>query len=203
MAKTPKTPTISATLTVAAVIILVALFPTGTNAQSAPAAAPGPSSVAAAPGPFSGAPAPALDCFPYLLNLSDCLTYVEVGSNLTKPDKGCCPELATLVTVKPICLCELLGNPNQSPVPIDITKALGLPALCKVHTPPVSLCSALGVPVGAPVPASAGGPTGALSPEGSASNSTSPDNGNDGQSITASQRHVLVGLSIVLFISFF
>ncbi|KAM2507923.1 hypothetical protein FF1_030130 [Malus domestica] len=35
-----------------------------------------------------------MDCYTSLLGLSDCLTYVEEGSNLTKPDKPCCPELA-------------------------------------------------------------------------------------------------------------
>ncbi|MBA0757719.1 hypothetical protein Gotri_020787, partial [Gossypium trilobum] len=40
------------------------------------------------------AEAPTADCFTNLLNLSDCLTFVEAGSNLTKPVKACCPELA-------------------------------------------------------------------------------------------------------------
>ncbi|CDP19121.1 unnamed protein product [Coffea canephora] len=166
MAKTTKTPTISAAFILAAAIVLVA-FPIKTSALS-PAAAPGSSGgVAAAPGPFSGAPGPALDCFSYLLNLSDCLTYVGAGSTQTKPDKACCPELAHLVETQPVCLCELLAHPERSPSPIDVPKAKGLPAICKVDASP-SLCSVLGVPVGAPAPApapasasaSVGGPLG-------------------------------------------
>ncbi|KAF5191139.1 hypothetical protein FRX31_019274, partial [Thalictrum thalictroides] len=33
------------------------------------------------------APAPSDDCFNSLLNMSDCLTFVEAESNLTTPDK--------------------------------------------------------------------------------------------------------------------
>nr|XP_027104067.1 non-specific lipid transfer protein GPI-anchored 2-like [Coffea arabica] len=159
MAKTTKTPTISAAFILAAAIVLVA-FPIKTSALS-PAAAPGSSGgVAAAPGPFSGAPGPALDCVSYLLNLSDCLTYVEAGSNQTKPDKACCPELAHLVETQPVCLCQLLAHPERSPLPIDLPKAKGLPAKCKVDASP-SLCSVLGVPVGAPAPAPAPAPASA------------------------------------------
>ncbi|XP_027081493.1 non-specific lipid transfer protein GPI-anchored 4-like [Coffea arabica] len=207
MAKTTKTPSISAAFILAAAIVLVA-FPIKTSALS-PAAAPGSSGgVAAAPGPFSGAPGPALDCVSYLSNLTDCLSYVGAGSNQNKPDKACCPELANLVATQPVCLCELLAHPERSPLPIDLPKAMGLPAICKVDASPSS-CSGLGVPVGAPAPApasaSAGGPLGSSpetsSPEGSASSPTSPKNG--GQSTTATQRHSLVGLAIALFISFF
>ena len=87
------------------------------------------------------APAPSTDCFTALTNVSDCLTYVEDGSKLAKPDKGCCPELAGLVESNPICLCQLLGNPNASPVKLDYNKALKLPSVCGVSTPPVSTCS--------------------------------------------------------------
>lgn len=206
MAKTTKTPTTSAAFVLAAAIVLVA-FPIRTGAKS-PAAAPGSSGgIAAAPGPFSAAPGPSLDCFSYLLNLSDCLNYVEAGSNQTKPDKGCCPELANLVGTQPVCLCELLAHPDKAPIAIDLPKAMGLPAVCKVDASP-SLCSVLGVPVGAPAPAptaSAGGPSTheTSSPEGSASSPTPPNNGNGRESTTASQRHFLVGLAIALFISFF
>ncbi|PIA48711.1 hypothetical protein AQUCO_01400939v1 [Aquilegia coerulea] len=97
------------------------------------------------------APAPSDDCFNSLLNMSDCLTFVEAESNLTTPDKGCCPSLAGLVESNPICLCQLLGsNANSFGVQIDVSKALQLPKACRVTTPPISLCSAVGVPVGVP-----------------------------------------------------
>ncbi|CAL0312955.1 unnamed protein product [Lupinus luteus] len=89
-------------------------------------------------------------CFTVLVNMSNCLTFVEDGSNLTKPEKGCCPELAGLVDSNPICLCELLGKPDFVGVKLNLNKALKLPSLCHVSTPPVSTCSALGIPVASP-----------------------------------------------------
>ncbi|KAG0460864.1 hypothetical protein HPP92_020858 [Vanilla planifolia] len=107
---------------------------------------------------FAPSPAPTgLDCFDALTNLTSCLTYVEEGSNLTKPEKGCCPALAGLVKSQPICLCQLLSNSNTFGIAINDTKALSLPAVCRVKTPPVSLCSAFGIPVPSPVAISPGG----------------------------------------------
>ncbi|CAM8892263.1 hypothetical protein QQ045_027467 [Rhodiola kirilowii] len=94
--------------------------------------------------------APGPDCFTVLLNMSDCLTFVEEGSNLTQPEKPCCSELAGLVDTNPICLCKLLGNAGSFGVQIDLSRAMKLPDACRVSTPPVSSCSAVGVPVGAP-----------------------------------------------------
>ncbi|CAI9785810.1 unnamed protein product [Fraxinus pennsylvanica] len=103
--------------------------------------------------PVAAAPSPASeDCFNSLINLSDCLTFVEEGSNLTKPDKGCCPEFSNLLNTRPVCLCQLLGDPNKIGIPIDTKKAMKLPSACGVNTPPVSLCSVIGVHVGAPAP---------------------------------------------------
>ncbi|XP_058107615.1 non-specific lipid transfer protein GPI-anchored 2-like [Magnolia sinica] len=111
------------------------------------------------------APAPAVeDCITPLLNLSDCLTYVESGSNVTKPSKGCCPGLEGLIGSSPKCLCQLLADPNITSsfgVQVDPSKALKLPTICKIDTP-VSLCALLGVPVGAPT--TGGGSTAASSP---------------------------------------
>ncbi|KAB2609978.1 non-specific lipid transfer protein GPI-anchored 2-like [Pyrus ussuriensis x Pyrus communis] len=61
------------------------------------------------------APAPATtDCYTSQLGLSDCLTYVEEGSNLTKPDNLCWPELARLVKGNSVCLCYLLANSSSN-----------------------------------------------------------------------------------------
>ncbi|KAK7401111.1 hypothetical protein VNO78_12425 [Psophocarpus tetragonolobus] len=104
--------------------------------------------------PMSGpamAPAPeSNECFMALTNMSACLTYVITGSNLTQPEKGCCPELAGLVESNPICLCQLLGNSESIGIQIDMNKALKLPSVCEVSTPPVSACSAVGIPVSSP-----------------------------------------------------
>ncbi|XP_010536250.2 PREDICTED: non-specific lipid transfer protein GPI-anchored 2 [Tarenaya hassleriana] len=86
--------------------------------------------------------------------MSDCLSYVMAGSGggASKPDAGCCPELAGLVESSPQCLCYLLGGntAEQYGIKIDMAKALKLPSVCGVVTPPPSLCSLFGVPVAAP-----------------------------------------------------
>ncbi|KAF7121378.1 hypothetical protein RHSIM_Rhsim13G0200700 [Rhododendron simsii] len=158
-------------LLVATAALLVAVA-----VAQAPAAAPGPetSTGTGAPGPsttVAGGPGPSAgeDCFTYLVNMSDCLTYVEEGSNLTAPDKACCPELAGLVESHPVCLCQLLGTNTSASVGVQINfqKALKLPSVCAVKTPPVSMCSALGYPVGVPMPSEAPSPPGGTSPEAS------------------------------------
>ncbi|CAA2985973.1 Hypothetical predicted protein [Olea europaea subsp. europaea] len=146
--------------------------------------------------PVSAAPSPGSDdCFSSLINLSDCLTFVEEGSNLTKPDKGCCPEFSKLSNTQPVCLCQLLGDPNKIGIPIDTKKALKLPSACGVNTPPVSLCSVIGVHVGAPAPSE-----GPPSLDGSVAANTAPgSDGNGSPRNLASTFHFLVGLAIILF----
>ncbi|KAF1862788.1 hypothetical protein Lal_00040054 [Lupinus albus] len=125
--------------TVALVFVLVACY--GVSAESpAPETATAPS------------PAGSNGCFTALLNMSDCLSYVEDGSNLSKPEKGCCPELAGLVDSNPICLCQLLGNPDSIGIKLNLNKAIKLPSICAVTTPPLSTCSELGIPVSSPAP---------------------------------------------------
>ncbi|XP_052156117.1 non-specific lipid transfer protein GPI-anchored 12-like [Oryza glaberrima] len=143
-----------AAVAVAVVVLLAASAATTAEAQSAPAAAPGPAG-------------PVLDqaCLTALLNMSDCLTYVQNGSRARRPDKPCCPELAGLVESNPVCLCKLLSGAGDSyGIAVDYSRALALPAICRVSTPPVSTCAAFGfnVPMGpTPSPSPA-----AVSPSG-------------------------------------
>ncbi|KAL1555126.1 non-specific lipid transfer protein GPI-anchored 11-like [Salvia divinorum] len=148
------------------------------------------------------APAPSLDCFTYLLNLSDCLTFVEKGSNLTQPADGCCPELGNLVDTQPICLCQLLGDPSQVGISVDLNRALKLPSLCNVTTPPVSLCAAIGIPVSALTPTEAPSPalTPTEAPSSGGEETTSPSS-DATNVVVVTNHHFLVGL--VFFIYFF
>ena len=122
------------TTTSTTTITITLLLALACCATSAPSPAP---ETAAAPAPEVNT------CFMALTNMSDCLTFVEDGSNLTKPDKGCCPELAGLMDSNPICLCELLGKPDTIGIKIDLNKAFKLPSICGVSTPPVSTCSGI------------------------------------------------------------
>ncbi|XP_073066283.1 non-specific lipid transfer protein GPI-anchored 11-like [Primulina eburnea] len=180
----------------AKLLLLAAVLYVATSISPASSQMPSismPPSSADAPEPFSTAPPPGPDCFVYLVKLSDCLTFVETGSNLTTPEKGCCSELADLVATQPICLCQLLGNPATVGIPVDIKKALTLPSVCKVSTPPVSLCSAIGVPIAELAPSespspSAGGP-------GAAGPSTGSEAvGGPGSFASKSKQNFLIGL---------
>ncbi|KAF8096215.1 hypothetical protein N665_0315s0001 [Sinapis alba] len=106
-----------------------------------------------APSPFSE-PSGAPDCMTNLLNMTDCLSYVQVGNGggVANPDKACCPELAGLVDSSPQCLCYLLDGDMaaQYGIKIDKAKALKLPGVCGVVTPDPSLCSLFRISVGAP-----------------------------------------------------
>ncbi|KAJ7964851.1 Non-specific lipid-transfer protein-like protein [Quillaja saponaria] len=176
--------------------ILIFIASYGSVMAQAPGLAP---VLAPSLGPAAAAPVGS-DCFSVLVNVSDCLTYVEDGSKLAKPDKGCCPELAGLVDSNPICLCQLLGNPDISGVKIDFNKALKLPSVCGVSTPPVSTCSGIPVPPASEGPLSPSGQPSELgpaaSPSGSAAATPSPRNG--ASSIrTLSALPLVLGLAIV------
>lgn len=94
--------------------------------------------------------APEQDCMTNLMNMSSCLSYVQVGKGggAAKPDKECCPALAGLVESSPQCLCYLLSGDMaaQFGLSIDKAKALKLPGVCKVVTPDPSLCSRMSPP---------------------------------------------------------
>ncbi|KAL3850220.1 hypothetical protein ACJIZ3_012102 [Penstemon smallii] len=195
MAKAKTTTTTSNNILLIAAVFMAAL--PHITGQLPPASGP---MLPAAPGPmiFPMAPSPGLDCMTYLFNLSDCLTFVGSDSNLTKPDPGCCPELANLVNTQPICLCELIGDPGRVGISIDTNKALKLPSVCNVTTPPVSLCAAIGIPVSS-APSEA-----PLAGGGSVAASPSPGNeNNEAQSSLAPNQQFLVGLATLLLFTYF
>lgn len=103
---------------------------------------------AAAQGP-AGAPAPAGPgiseaCMTAVLNMSDCLPYVESGSTARHPDKACCPELDGLLQSNPVCLCQLLaGGADSYGVSVDLKRAMALPGTCRLNAPPLSACAGM------------------------------------------------------------
>ncbi|KAJ3699679.1 hypothetical protein LUZ61_003384 [Rhynchospora tenuis] len=102
------------------------------------------------------APAPSLDCTAALLNLTSCLTYVTSGSNLTRPEKGCCSALAGVLANEVVCLCQLIASYDNFGIQIDTVRVLELPTICRVNAPPTSLCSKAGAPIGSLSPPSKG-----------------------------------------------
>lgn len=103
----------------------------------------------------AGAPAPSVDCTDALLSLAGCLSYVEEGSTVAKPDESCCSGLKDVVRKEVACLCQAFQGSQNFGVTLNMTKALQLPSACKVKTPPFSKChlSIPGVTDGAPAPA--------------------------------------------------
>ncbi|XP_022157355.1 xylogen-like protein 11 [Momordica charantia] len=153
-----------------------------------------------APKPPVPAPA-AMDCLTTLLNMSDCLSYVSIGSKDHQPDKNCCPELAGLVESSPQCLCQLLSDPQKTGLDIDVDRALNLPSACKVSTPPISLCSLLGYPVtspASPAPAPTTLPPGVQPPDvgGLPTNATPGNSGNRASSIDRLHLAFPIGLAL-------
>ncbi|CAA0372325.1 unnamed protein product [Arabidopsis thaliana] len=126
------------TLAVLLLLFLVSLC----SGQSPPAPEP-----IAADGPSSP-----VNCLVSMLNVSDCFSYVQVGSNEIKPEAACCPELAGMVQSSPECVCNLYGG-GASPrfgVKLDKQRAEQLSTICGVKAPSPSLCSVLGFPTISP-----------------------------------------------------
>ncbi|XP_052147722.1 non-specific lipid transfer protein GPI-anchored 11-like [Oryza glaberrima] len=127
----------------------------------------------------AGVPAPAADCTDALLSLAGCLSYVQEGSTVAKPDAPCCSGLKGVVKKEVACLCQAFQGSQNFGVTLNMTKALQLPAACKVKTPPFSKChlSIPGVTGGAPAPAPFsgapffGGSSPSASPAGTGSDS--------------------------------
>ncbi|WCJ41530.1 Bifunctional inhibitor/lipid-transfer protein/seed storage 2S albumin superfamily protein [Euphorbia peplus] len=211
----------SAAVIFAAITFSSLLSTVYTQAPSpAPISAMGPLS----PGPVStplgptaqGPAAPGVDCLTPLANMTDCLSYVTEGSNSTAPDPNCCPELAGLVDSNPVCLCQLLSNSSLTSsfgIMIDLSRALKLPTVCRLSTPPVNTCAAIGYPIppvagptadmGPSGTLTPGGVPGALSPGGLASNPSAGGNDSGALSISTSLESFLVGLGFYFLLTIF
>ncbi|KAG9458665.1 hypothetical protein H6P81_003173 [Aristolochia fimbriata] len=131
-------------------------------------------SAAAAVAAQTTAPAPApQDCQTLVVtDLISCLDYVQPNSSATAPAKDCCTGINTIYNSDPVCLCQLLLNSSGLGLEFNKTRAFGLPSVCKLNTPPISICYSLIPPASAPMGAEspesggmAGGPM-AGSPSG-------------------------------------
>ncbi|CAN6484744.1 unnamed protein product [Victoria cruziana] len=92
--------------------------------------------VAVAEGANGGGPTPSSDCSSVLLDMSDCLSYVQNGSKESKPQGACCQGLEKVIKKNATCLCEVLKDSGSFGIAINLTRATELPAACKVDVPP-------------------------------------------------------------------
>ncbi|XP_010546332.1 PREDICTED: non-specific lipid-transfer protein-like protein At5g64080 [Tarenaya hassleriana] len=104
------------------------------------------------------APAPAADCSTLIVNMADCLTFVSSGSSTAKPEGSCCAGLKTVLKTDAECLCEAFKSSASLGVTLNVTKALTLPAACKLRAPSISNCGLSAPPATAPGLAPAAGP---------------------------------------------
>ncbi|KAI7756978.1 hypothetical protein M8C21_014595 [Ambrosia artemisiifolia] len=168
-----------------------------------PMASPDSPTVMSPSSPTAMAPGP--DCMTALTNVTDCLTFVQEGSNLTVPDKNCCPEFAGLLESNPICLCELIGQ--AATYSIDLKKAEMLPSVCKVQTPPLSACPG-NSPTLAPTPGTASdmgpGSTIAASPGPGGAAASPSESGTNGASSTAvNNLSTIICLAVAIFVAYY
>ncbi|CAA0823077.1 Bifunctional inhibitor/lipid-transfer protein/seed storage 2S albumin superfamily protein [Striga hermonthica] len=98
---------------------------------------------------WAGAEGQSSDCTNVLMSMSPCLSYISSDSS-SSPSAACCTQLRTVVGSNPQCLCQVLNGagPNLG-LNINQTRALALPAACRVQTPPTSRCNAAS-PSGSP-----------------------------------------------------
>lgn len=138
--------------------------------------------LALASGAASQAPAPAPagpDCSAAVTGLAGCLTYITPGSTESKPPKECCAGVKAAVAspASISCLCDAL-NTNYG-IPLNLTRAAGLPAACGSNPAAFSKCSLKlpGAPGAAPTeaPTASGSTpaTGSPSPSNSAATRSS------------------------------
>lgn len=116
---------------------------------------------ASAHGVSSGAPPPGVDCSTLVLNMADCLSFVSNGSTTEKPEGTCCSGLKTVLKADAECICEAFKSSAQLGVVLNVTKALSLPAACKVSASSATKCALSVSPTSAPAlpPSSATIPT--------------------------------------------
>ncbi|XP_039125661.1 non-specific lipid transfer protein GPI-anchored 11-like [Dioscorea cayenensis subsp. rotundata] len=104
---------------------------------------------------FSQAPSMAPpDCNSAITNLAECLSFVQYGSKLEKPQGLCCAGLKKVVKDEVSCLCEAFKQSSSFGIKLNMTKAFGLPHACGISTPSLSNCKidVAGSPGSAPAP---------------------------------------------------
>lgn len=119
-----------ATQTIAAIMVVFVMFMCGaTNSHSYTVAVQETSSSSLLK-----------NCVKELTGLYPCLDFVS-NANIKGVSPQCCSALSTTVKENVMCLCLLFTNNSDTlGISINQTKALMLPALCKIVVPPVSTC---------------------------------------------------------------
>ncbi|KAJ9184968.1 hypothetical protein P3X46_004652 [Hevea brasiliensis] len=131
------------------------------------------------------------DCFASLLNMSDCLTYMEDS-----------------MVSNPICLCEMLGNSSlveSYAIKIDMSRSLNLPTICGVNTPLLNACLEVGHSLASLIPSklSSSLDVQPSQPESLARSPLAKDNDNGASKVTSYAESFFVGLAFSFLVTLF
>ncbi|XP_074344414.1 non-specific lipid transfer protein GPI-anchored 31-like isoform X2 [Apium graveolens] len=140
------------------------------------------------------APAPAVDCSTVVLNMVDCLSFVTSGSTVVKPEGSCCSGLKSVLKTNAECLCEAFKNSAQFGVTLNVTKAMTLPAVCKISAPSITNCGTLS-PMPMPPSSNSGAPA---MPMGTGDAAPAPTPGSSGSSSAFVVSASVLVLSVVV-----
>ncbi|KAJ8464679.1 hypothetical protein OPV22_027231 [Ensete ventricosum] len=137
-------------------------------------------------------------CTTVIIGLAPCLSYIT--GNSSAPSSSCCSQLASVVKSQPACLCSVLnGGASSFGITINQTRALAMPAACKVQTPPVSECnSAAGgsakSPTASPASPATPVPSTPSSPKSEGGSKATPATTSDGSSYKSSSRSLMLSI---------
>ncbi|KAI9120471.1 hypothetical protein K1719_007504 [Acacia pycnantha] len=156
-------------------------------------------------------PSPSADCSNLILNMADCLAFVSSGSTTMKPSGSCCSGFKTVLKTSPECICEAFKSSSQLGVSLNLTKAMTLPAACKVSAPSFSNCGVSVTPAAAPgmsplssaaAPGTSGSGTASESPTGAAAPVASPGSSAPSSMVPISAGSLLVCILAAIFLVF-
>ncbi|KAL5216281.1 hypothetical protein ABZP36_007682 [Zizania latifolia] len=98
------------------------------------------------------APAVESSCGADLIRLLPCLPFAD--GDAPAPSDTCCANVGSMVHDEPLCLCQALSQSSSGgfPVPVNVSRALQLPHLCRLDLPPAASACAGILPGGAAPP---------------------------------------------------
>ncbi|KAJ0981674.1 hypothetical protein J5N97_009929 [Dioscorea zingiberensis] len=127
-------------------------------------------------------------CIPAITTLSPCLSYIT--GNESSPQNSCCSPLALIVESQVQCLCLLIDTNTSFGFNINRTRALGLPGVCNIQTPSISICNSTAAP--SPSPNSQINPT-----DGGTITPPTPENGSSFASSTTTPLTLIFSLFLL------
>ncbi|KAL5214110.1 hypothetical protein ABZP36_003262 [Zizania latifolia] len=109
--------------------------------------------VVSIPGVHPTTPAVEPSCAAELIRLLPCLPFAN--GYAPAPSDACCANLGSMLHDEPLCLCQALSQSGSGgfPVPVNVSRALQLPHMCRLDLPPAaSACAGILPGGGAPSP---------------------------------------------------